>query len=99
MKTEIETNKGKIQAEIIRDNQQIQLNVFHTPKGFGFFLIYPSDQYQKMMESAKSLIEGDMDFDPDMDITSHVEGCLLAGTAPKMQFKAAIFGNPSICNQ
>lgn len=95
MKTEIDTTKGKIQAEIIKEDEQIQLNVFHTSKGVGFFLIYPIGQYQKMMKSAKAFIESDKVFEADMDITSEFDGCLLAGTAPKLKFDIA-FGRPTI---
>ncbi|WP_151803697.1 hypothetical protein [Acinetobacter bereziniae] len=97
MKTTIETNKGSIYAELLKDNDFLQLNVFHVPKGnAGFFLMFPLDKYEEMMHSARTLIENGEELPSDTDITYMVKGCLLAGTAPKFKFNAMAFGTPMI---
>lgn len=94
MKTTINTNKGNIDAELLKENDFLQLNVFHVPNGgTGFFLVFPLHKRKKMLKAARTLIESDEQLPPDTDITSTVKGCLLAGTAP--QPKVA-FGTPSI---
>ena len=94
MKTTIKTSKSEIYAELLKENDFLQLNVFHVPKGnVGFFLMFPLNKHKDMMKAARALIESDEKLPPDTDISSKVKGCLLAGTAP--QPKVA-FGTPSI---
>lgn len=94
MKTIIKTSKGDIHAELLKEDNSLQLNVFHVPNGgTGFFLVFPLNKHKDMMKAARALIESDEQLPPDTDITSMVKGCLLAGAAP--QPKVA-FGTPSI---
>ena len=97
MKTTINTNKGNIDAELLIEDYTLQLNVFHVPNGgTGFFLVFPLHKRKKMLKAARALIESDEQFSSDTDITHKVKGCLLAGTAPKMNFNAVAFGQPMI---
>lgn len=94
MKTIIKTSKGDIHAELLKEDNSLQLNVFHVPNGgTGFFLVFPLHKRKKMLKAARALIESDEQLPPDTDITSMVKGCLLAGTAPQPKVD---FGTPSI---
>ena len=97
MKTIIKTSKGDIHAELLKEDNSLQLNVFHVPNGgTGFFLVFPLHKHKEMLKAACTLIESKEQLPPDTDITFKVKGCLLAGTAQKMSFSSVAFGQPMI---
>lgn len=101
MKTTIKTSKGEIYAELLKENDFLQLNVFHVPKGnVGFFLMFPRGKDKEIINAARSLIESNETLMPDIDITHKFDECLLACTAPKMKFNVKkTFGKPTISHQ
>lgn len=100
MKKIIETDVGPIHVELIDlpDRNAKQLNVYHSPNGeVGFFLIFPSNLASNIEKAAIDLIESNIPLEEDSDITSRVDGCLMAHTMKKITFeKKLVFGQPSI---
>lgn len=91
----IPTHNGPVPAQITAEKgANVQLNVFHVPKGAGFFLVFPEGEELKAMNSARKLLEGEP-LDADLDITASVTGCLCAGTVALPKFNVA-FGTPEV---
>ena len=103
MKTIIKTNKGDVHAELIELEHQdaLQLNVFYSPNGgVGFFLMFPREKNKEIIDAARTLIDGEEMLLPDTDLTHKFDDCMLACTAPKMQFDMKkICGKPTISHK
>lgn len=96
-KIQIHTSKGVFHAQLDRSNQNMQLNVLHSPLGQGFFLVFKRTKTEKIVEAAKLLIEKHTSLPANTDISHLVEGCLVAGTAPAMNINQGVtFGVPTV---
>ena len=90
----IDTSKGKILAELNRDNGVLQFNAFSAPGGVAFFMVFADGPGQKeaIEAAARDLIEGEP-LEPGANISSRVPGCIAAGTAGRLH---VTFGAPGV---
>lgn len=95
-KVKLETKNGVALAYLTQASDHTQINVFWNPnKGAGFFVMFPPEKALKAISAAVELIEGEP-LEPDMNITSLVEGALSAGTVALPKVNNIELGTPNI---
>lgn len=87
---EINTKHGPTVCDVVRTTEHKQANVYLAPNGgASVFALYPIDaDNEEIEQSLMDVLNGEA-LEPDLDITEHVEGSILAGTIIRPTFALA----------